>query len=97
MTPLSPLTHPQLDMFLLGFITATSLVAALFFLRFWRASRDVLFLAFVFFFLMQTFRESYVMSLARPSAGTVWLFALRFIAVLGIVAAIVWKNLGRDH
>ena len=94
MTPLSPLTHPELDTFLLGFITATSLVAALFFLKFWRSSRDILFVAFVFFFIVQTFRESYVTSLDQPNAGTFWLFAIRFISVLGILAAIIWKNVG---
>ncbi len=35
---LSPLDHPVLDVFLLGFITACSLIAAMFFLRFWRSS-----------------------------------------------------------
>jgi predicted permease len=92
MTPLSPITHLSLDIFLLGFITAASLAAAIFFLRFWRSSKDTLFLAFVLFFVVQMFRESYTVSLTRPNAGALWLYLLRFLAVLAIVAAIVRKN-----
>jgi len=92
MTPLSPMTHPLLDIFLLGFITACSLASAIFFLRFWRSSKDPLFLAFVLFFVVQIFRESYTVSLTRPNVGALWLFLLRFVAVLAILAAIVRKN-----
>lgn len=96
MTPLSPITHPQLDIFLLGFIAAASLASALFFLRFWRSSKDSLFLAFVLFFLVQMFRESYTVSLRHPNVGEFWLFLLRFLAVLAILVAIVRKNFW-DH
>jgi hypothetical protein len=89
---LSLMVHPELDIFLLGFITAASLTAALFFLHFWKASKDSLFLAFVLFFLVQTFRQTYVTSLDKPNVGTVWLFSLRFLAVLALLGAILWKN-----
>lgn len=92
MTPLSPITHPLLDTFLLGFITASSLASAIFFLRFWRSSKDTLFLAFVLFFVVQMFRETYTLSLNHPNVGEFWLFVLRFLAVLAILAAIVRKN-----
>lgn len=97
MTPIiSPMSHPQLDVFLLGFTAACSLVAALFFLRFWRASRDRLFLAFMIFFLVQGFRDAFTLRLDHPNAGTFWLFLLRLLAVLVILGAILWKNISND-
>lgn len=96
MNPISPMAHPLLDIFLLGFITASSLAAALFFLRFWRTSKDTFFLAFVLFFLVQMFRESYTVSLNHPNVGEFWLYLLRFLAVLAILGAIVRKNFW-DH
>lgn len=61
---MSQMSHPTADVFLLGIIGASSLVASLFFLRFWREAKDTLFLAFVAFFL---FRGS----------CTLWSFFLR--------------------
>lgn len=95
MTPLSPLVYPRLDLFLLGFIAAASLVAVLFFLRFWKYTRDPLFLAFAVFFAVQSFGHSAVLELERPNEGSFWLFLLRLVSVLGILAAILWKNLGK--
>lgn len=43
---MSPIAHLHADIFLLGFVVASSLIAALFFLRFWRDTRDPLFVAF---------------------------------------------------
>ena len=96
MTPidqLAPLEHPVLDTFLLGVICATSLVAALFFLRFWRHTRDRLFLAFTFFFAIEGANEAYVATLPDPNIGSLSTTLVRLLAVLGILAAIVWKNL----
>lgn len=88
-----PLAHPTLDVFLLGFITGCSFVALLFFLRFWRTSRDPLFLAFASFFLVQSFRESAVLGLRYPNEGNSWLFLIRLLSVMIVLAAILWKNL----
>lgn len=91
-SPIAPLNYPTLDLYLLGFITAASLAGALFFLRFFRASRDPLFVAFAIFFLVQAFHEAWVARLPEPSEGSPWLFAARLISVLGVLAAILWKN-----
>lgn len=93
---LAPLNHPLLDIFLLGFIAACSLFAALFFLRFWRSSRDFLFLAFAIFFVVQGFRDSAVLGLEHPNEGNFWLFLVRLISVLGLLAAILWKNVREE-
>lgn len=87
------LAHPTLDVFLLGFITACSLIAMLFFVRFWRSSRDPLFLAFAVFLLVQSFRESAVLDLRYPNEGNFWLFLIRLLSVALVLVAILWKNL----
>ena len=92
MTPFSPLTHPVLDLFLLGFIVAASLVAMAFFLRFWKSTSDTLFLSFAAFFAIQSVTHSAVLELTHPNEGSFWLFLLRLLSILGILTAIHWKN-----
>jgi uncharacterized membrane protein HdeD (DUF308 family) len=89
---MSPLLHPLADVFLLGCITASSLVICLFFLRFWRATRDVLFLAFAVFFAIQGGTHAFVVSLSHPNEGSPWLFLVRLISILVVLGAILWKN-----
>lgn len=95
MIPLSPLVHPVTDVFLLGVIVATSFVALLFFLRFWKATRDPLFFAFGAFFAVQCFGHVVVLGFDHPNEGSVWLFLLRLLSVLGILGAILWKNVSQ--
>lgn len=90
---LAPISHPTLDSFLLGFICASSFLAAVFFLRFWRHTRDSLFLAFTLFFAIEGGNEAYVASLKHPNVGTFAVTIIRLLAVLGILGAILWKNL----
>jgi uncharacterized membrane protein HdeD (DUF308 family) len=92
---MSPITYPLADTFLLGFITACSLVAAVFFLRFWRSTRDILFLAFAVFFLIQGGTSAVVVSLSRPNEGNFWMFLLRLLSILVVLGAILWKNSGK--
>jgi Family of unknown function (DUF5985) len=93
--PLNPIVHPLVDIFLHGFIAACSLIAALFFLRFWRETRDWLFLAFVVFFVIQGFNTTYVISFRYPNLGNLWLFGLRLFSVLVVLAAILNKNFSK--
>jgi hypothetical protein len=78
--------------FLLGVIFTTSLVAGLFFLKFWRQTRDVLFLAFALAFFIEGFNRLRFFTLAVPSEGDPSIYLVRLLAFLLIVAAIVWKN-----
>jgi hypothetical protein len=89
---LAPLLHPTTDLFLLGFIVACSLVAALFFLRFWKSTRDPLFLAFSLFFIIQAFNFTGLLAVEHPNEGNFAQTIVRFLAVLGLFAAILWKN-----
>ena len=93
---MSPISYPHLDYFLLGFIAACSLVAGLFFLRFYRATRDPLFLAFLIFFVVQGCTNAVVLELPQPNLGTPMIFLVRLLSVLVVLAAILWKNLAKD-
>jgi hypothetical protein len=92
----SPITHPVLDFFLLGFIAACSLVAGLYFLKFWRSTRDPLFLAFMIFFVVQGFTNAAILTLAHPNEGNALVFVIRLLSVLVVLAAILAKNIARN-
>lgn len=89
---LAPLSHPLLDLFLLGIIVACSLMAALFFLRFWKSTRDPLFLAFTAFFAIQGINYALLLNVEHPNEGNFAHTMIRFLAVLGLLAAVIWKN-----
>lgn len=93
---MSPIQYPLADAFLLGFIAASSLVAALFFLRFWRDTRDPLFIAFAAFFALQGGVHAVLLDMERPNEGNVWLFLLRLSAVLVVAIAVLRKNMGKS-
>ena len=93
---MSPIAYPNLDYFLLGFIAACSLVAGLFFLRFYRATRDPLLLAFLIFFVVQGCTNAVVLELPHPNIGTPMIFLVRLLSVLVVLVAILWKNLAKD-
>lgn len=92
---MSPISHPLADIFLLGCITASSLTIGLFFLRFWKATRDALFLAFAIFFVIQGGSHAFVVSLSHPNEGNSWLFLVRLLSILAVLGAILWKNAGK--
>lgn len=93
---LAPIAHLSTDLFLLGFASGCSFVGGLFFLRFWRDTRDLLFLGFAAFFLIQGASSAITLSLAHPNIANPWLFLLRLISTLAILAAILWKNAARQ-
>ena len=81
--------------FLLGVIATASLTAAAFFLKFWRQTSDFLFLAFSAAFTIEGINRMSVLFLENPSEGSPSTYAVRFIAFLLIVAAIIHKNRGK--
>jgi hypothetical protein len=85
----------MIEGFLLGVIFTLSLVAALFFFKFWRQTRDGLFLAFALAFLIEGLNRARFLALDSPSEGHPNIYLVRLLAFLLIVAAIVWKNRGR--
>jgi len=81
--------------FYAGFLGAGFLVCALFFLRFWRRTQDGLFLAFSLAFLLLALQQFLTVFLGLPEEDRGWIYVLRMIAFLAIIAAIVRKNYHR--
>ncbi len=79
--------------FLSGLITAGYLVLGLFFLRFWRSTRDSLFANFAVAFWLLAANQAGT-SLGQPNEHeNPWLYCLRLLAFLVIIAAIACKNI----
>lgn len=85
-----------LDGFIFGLIATTSLVAALFFLRFWRRTRDFLFASFAIAFLLQAATAVAMVFVpdANPDSFHPWIYLAQLCTYLVILAAIVRKNRG---
>jgi hypothetical protein len=86
-----------LDGFIFGLITTTSYVAALFFLRFWRRTRDFLFAAFAIAFLVQGTTALAMVHIhdADPDAFHPWMYVTQLCTYLVILVAIIRKNKAR--
>lgn len=82
----------MIEGFLLGVIATTSLAAGIFFLRFWRDSRDLLFLAFGLAFLIEGMNRASILFLDHPNEGTPRIYMVRCLAFVIILAGIVNKN-----
>jgi hypothetical protein len=78
--------------FLSGAVTALLLVAALFFLRFWKRTRDGLFLAFAAAFFLLGFGQALLALAHVPDEERSWLYLVRLLAFALILAAIIRKN-----
>jgi hypothetical protein len=78
--------------FLSGAVTLGYLVAAAFFLRFWRSTADRLFLAFgaaFVLFALNQFLGAALVVVVEPSS---LIYALRVLGFVVIIAAIIDKN-----
>ena len=84
---MSPSTLP----FLSGAACMGFAVAGLFFLRFWRGTRDRFFLAFAGAFWLLALQSATVLG-DIPDEARSWTYLLRLAAFLLIIAAIVLKN-----
>jgi len=82
----------SLLLFLSGAVTLGFGTAALFFLRFWRDTRDELFLAFAFAFLLLGVGQAILALGGVPDEQRSWVYLVRLIAFLTILAAILRKN-----
>lgn len=86
---------PMTEGFLVGIIFTASLVASLFFFKFWRRTRDILFLAFGMAFLIEALNRLSMLMTAHPNDSGPWYYLARMFAFLLIVAAILHKNYRR--
>jgi hypothetical protein len=87
----------MIEGFLLGVIVTASLTAGMFFLKFWRRTRDPLFLAFSAAFVIEGLNRVVFLFVDRPNEGNPLIYTVRLMAFLLIVAAIVWKNRGGER
>ncbi|MGE3536149.1 MAG: DUF5985 family protein [Candidatus Tectimicrobiota bacterium] len=77
---------------LLGAIAMASLVAALFFLRFWRDTRDRFFLFFAIAFLVEAVNRVAMGMTVASQEHEPLVYAVRLVTYGLIIAAIVDKN-----
>jgi hypothetical protein len=80
-----------------GAIAALSLVAALFFLRFWRSSRDKFFLWFAISFGIEGMNRLAMGFMRQANEDTPVHYVVRLVSYLLILYAIVEKNYFRRH
>lgn len=86
---------PTLVAFMAGLQVALYLVAGGFFLRFWRRSRDSLFLIFAIAFVLMAMTQAAPVAFGTPSEISSYAYVLRLIAFVLIIVGIVRKNTGR--
>lgn len=79
--------------FLSGMVTMGYLVAAAFFLRFWRKTADRLFLAFAAAFGLFALNQALSPMVTQVNEPASAIYALRIVGFLIIIVAIVAKNL----
>ena len=79
--------------FIMGANTFGFVVAALFFLRFWRGTRDALFFAFSAAFLLLAVNQALVALSGMPREEQSWIYILRLAAFSVLIVAIVIKNI----
>jgi hypothetical protein len=79
-----------------GMLIMGYLVAGLFFLRFWRETRDRLFGIFAGAFWLLGVQRALLAVVETSPAGTVWVYGLRLLAFVLILAAIIDKNRGGE-
>lgn len=78
--------------FLSGMVTAGFLLAGLFFLRFWRRTRDGLFLSFACAFWLLGLGQALLALTDIPVEERSWLYLIRLAAFSLILLAIYRKN-----
>jgi uncharacterized membrane protein HdeD (DUF308 family) len=82
-----------MNLVLLGAIGMASLVAGLFFLRFWRDTRDRFFLFFAVSFFVEGLNRFALAMTNDPNEGRPFFYFVRFLSFLLILIAIIDKNM----
>jgi uncharacterized membrane protein YqgA involved in biofilm formation len=82
--------------FLSGMVAMGFIIGGLFFFRFWRRTRDKLFLAFGFAFLLFAVNQAFVALSGFPREDQSVFYLLRFSGFIILIAAIIAKNIKAD-
>jgi hypothetical protein len=78
--------------FVSGLITMGFVVAGLFFIKFWRRTRDTLFLAFAVAFWLLAANQALLVLTDIPLEEKSWFYLLRLAAFAVIIVAVAAKN-----
>lgn len=79
--------------FFSGMVAGGFFIAALFFLRFWKRTRDSLFLSFGGAFLLLGVGQTLLALSGLPEEERSWIYLIRLAAFLLILVGILRKNL----
>jgi hypothetical protein len=82
--------------FLSGMTTAGFLIAALFFFRFWRRTKDSLFATFGISFILFAIGQTAALVSDAPQEDRTWVYLLRLAGFILLLAAIIRKNFGES-
>jgi len=80
------------NLMLIGAIALASLIAGLFFLRFWRDTKDSFFLFFAASFMLEAVNRAALGLTSDPNEGSPLFYFVRLVSFLLILIAIVQKN-----
>jgi hypothetical protein len=78
--------------FMSGLIVAGFLISGLFFLRFWKRTGDLLFMAFALAFWLLALNQILLVISELPYEERSWIYLLRLAAFTLIIVAIIRKN-----
>ncbi len=87
----------NIEYFLLGVIATSSITATMFFFKFWKRTRDALFLCFGIAFLIEGLNRIAILRSDHPNEASPWIYVVRLAAYLIILAGILRKNYGQDR
>jgi membrane-associated PAP2 superfamily phosphatase len=82
--------------FLSGMAAAGFLIAALFFFRFWKRTKDILFVNFGIAFVLLAVSQA-TSSLFNAHDDRTWIYLLRLAAFILLLVAIIRKNLNTSN
>jgi hypothetical protein len=85
----------SLESFVSGLITMGFAVAGLFFVSFWRRTRETLFVAFAAAFWLLALNQGLATFVHAPEETQSRIYLIRLLAFLIITGAIVLKNMAR--
>jgi len=91
-----PSEGEKMNLMLLGAIAVTSLVIALFFLRFWKETGDRFFLFFAVSFFVEGINRAVLGLTSHPDEGQPFFYFVRLLSFAIILVAIVDKNWTRS-
>ena len=84
----------MLNGFLLGVIATASASVGVIFLKYWRQTRDSLFLNFAVAFMVEGVNRVCLLLVEKPNEGKPIIYVVRLIVFLILLVAIIRKNYG---